>query len=347
MQALDDPDANVRFHAIESLGRLAAPAAINRLIEIAESRDFFLAFPAIDALVRINDPLAVVRLTSLLSDPLLGGHAADALGRLGDEDAVTPLTQALDDPATSTGCGRRRPCQHPRAIPGAVCRGGANRRSRPAANLAGWGSANPCRDENRIRRRLAQPGRRRRLAPRRGDSTRPRPSPRKRRRPPRGDRSHGPVREPGRRAADRSTRRRGHRHGVRRRGGAWSNRRSHGRAGVVRLDRRRSPAALAPGHCGSGADRRRAGVRSSHTASRRPRCSRSSSRHRGAQLHRASGYGSPYLHHAGRPQSAGAGVGGEDRGILRVSRVHGSRVRAMHRSRRVGPGCRARAPAIF
>ena len=36
LQALDDPDANVRFHAIESLGRQSAPSAIHRLLEIAE-----------------------------------------------------------------------------------------------------------------------------------------------------------------------------------------------------------------------------------------------------------------------------------------------------------------------
>ncbi len=48
--ALDDEDANVRFHAIEALGRMRAPEAVEPLARIAESGDFFLAFPAIDAL---------------------------------------------------------------------------------------------------------------------------------------------------------------------------------------------------------------------------------------------------------------------------------------------------------
>ena len=40
---------SVRYHAVEALGKLRATEAVEALAEIAESRDFFLAYPAIDA----------------------------------------------------------------------------------------------------------------------------------------------------------------------------------------------------------------------------------------------------------------------------------------------------------
>ena len=66
------------------------------LAAIAESRDFFLAFPALDALALINDPAVVPRILPLLNDDTLGAPAAEALGQIGDEDAVVPLVAALD-----------------------------------------------------------------------------------------------------------------------------------------------------------------------------------------------------------------------------------------------------------
>ena len=41
---------NVQFHVIEALGRLRATEARDALVKIAERRDFFLAFPALQAL---------------------------------------------------------------------------------------------------------------------------------------------------------------------------------------------------------------------------------------------------------------------------------------------------------
>ena len=96
--AFDDPDVNVRFHAIEAIGKIGKqvhPGAIDRLADIATSSDFFLAFPAIAALVRIGDALVGPRLAGLLDDGMLGGVAAEALGAIGDEDAVAPLVAAL------------------------------------------------------------------------------------------------------------------------------------------------------------------------------------------------------------------------------------------------------------
>jgi HEAT repeat protein len=96
--ALDDEHANVRFQAIESLGRLRWTDAVDRLAAIAESGDFFLAFPAVDALAQMDDPRVAPRLVALLDDTDLSAAAADALGRLAGAEVVRPLARALDRP---------------------------------------------------------------------------------------------------------------------------------------------------------------------------------------------------------------------------------------------------------
>lgn len=98
ISALKDPDVNVRYHAIEALGNLRAVEAVEALAEIAESRDFFLAFPALEALMRIGDPLGADRLVSLLEDEMLCEPAAGALGQLGDKQVVEPLAALLNNP---------------------------------------------------------------------------------------------------------------------------------------------------------------------------------------------------------------------------------------------------------
>jgi len=102
IQALGDPDVNVRFHAIEALGRLRAREAVDALVAIAGG-DFFLAFPAVDALGQINDPRAGPQLVPLLSVPELSDSVAEALGELGDVGVVAPLVDALngDRPVSS------------------------------------------------------------------------------------------------------------------------------------------------------------------------------------------------------------------------------------------------------
>jgi HEAT repeat protein len=102
MRALDDPDINVRYHAIEALGKLKSNAAVDALSAVAESGDFFLAFPALDALAQIGEPRAAARIVPLLHDQLLSTPAADALGRLGDIDAVAALAAALNIEAPPT-----------------------------------------------------------------------------------------------------------------------------------------------------------------------------------------------------------------------------------------------------
>jgi HEAT repeat protein len=96
LAAVNDVDANVQYHAIEALGKLRAIEAIDALTAMAESRDFFLAFPSLDALMRIGDSREAPRLVPLLQDELLRGAATDALGLLGSETAVEPLIELLN-----------------------------------------------------------------------------------------------------------------------------------------------------------------------------------------------------------------------------------------------------------
>jgi HEAT repeat protein len=96
INALNDENVNVRYHAIEALGKMRAVEAADVLTGIAESRDFFLAFPALDALTTIGDSRIAPRLVPLLEDEMLRSPATDALGRLGDEDVVAPLVELLN-----------------------------------------------------------------------------------------------------------------------------------------------------------------------------------------------------------------------------------------------------------
>jgi HEAT repeat protein len=96
IRALDDDDPNVRYHAIESLGKLRAVRAVDRLAEIALSRDFFVSFPAIDALKQTGDNRASRMITPLLEDELLGQPAIEAIGELGEADVVPQLVELVN-----------------------------------------------------------------------------------------------------------------------------------------------------------------------------------------------------------------------------------------------------------
>ncbi len=96
IDALNDTDINVRYHVIEALGKLRAIESAEALAAIAASRDFFLAFPALESLMQIGDARVVAQIVPLLDDELLREPAAIALGKLGDEAAVEPLVNQLN-----------------------------------------------------------------------------------------------------------------------------------------------------------------------------------------------------------------------------------------------------------
>ena len=101
IQALDDPNVNVRYHTIESLGHLRATEAVDKLVEITQSGDFFLAFPALEALMKIGDTTIGSRIVPLLGDELLGNQVAEVLGVLGDAEVVTPMATFLNQSDSS------------------------------------------------------------------------------------------------------------------------------------------------------------------------------------------------------------------------------------------------------
>ena len=94
--ALNDAHVNVRFQAIESLGRLRADSAVDALLAIVQSRDFFLGFPALDALAAIGDSRVGPELVLLLDDDYLRVPVADALTTLGDDRSIRPLVESLN-----------------------------------------------------------------------------------------------------------------------------------------------------------------------------------------------------------------------------------------------------------
>ena len=96
IRAIEDENANVKYHAIEALGVLSAHDSVDALAAVIETNDFFLAFPALDALIKIGDSRVAPALVSLLDDEMLRTPAAAALGELGDEDAVVPLVASLN-----------------------------------------------------------------------------------------------------------------------------------------------------------------------------------------------------------------------------------------------------------
>jgi HEAT repeat protein len=102
MNALKDSNVNVVYHAIEALGSLRALEACDTLVAIAETRDFFLGFPALDALGEMGDSRVAYRLAPLLQDEMLRDPAAHALARIGDESAVEALAALLNSPEAPT-----------------------------------------------------------------------------------------------------------------------------------------------------------------------------------------------------------------------------------------------------
>ena len=74
--------------------------------DIAEADDFFLVFPAIDALGRIRDSRVAPRLLPLLQRRDVVEPVADALGELGGADVVRPLVDVLNATGPATPIAR-------------------------------------------------------------------------------------------------------------------------------------------------------------------------------------------------------------------------------------------------
>jgi HEAT repeat protein len=97
-------DDNVALAAVEALGRIGGREALEPLLALAESRNFFRTFPTIDILGRSRDSRALPTLLKLTADPLYATEAARALGRLGDMSAVPALLDQLGRAAGGLVC---------------------------------------------------------------------------------------------------------------------------------------------------------------------------------------------------------------------------------------------------
>lgn len=99
IEALDDLDADVRYNAIEALGKLRDPRGIEPLFACFDHPDPEMAYCAVSALADIGDPQLTKPLTNLLraEDGALRRCVAMALGKMGHPRAVKPLMYSLRD----------------------------------------------------------------------------------------------------------------------------------------------------------------------------------------------------------------------------------------------------------
>ncbi len=97
-------DDNVALSAIEALARIGGSEAIDSLLIIAESRNFFRTFPTLDLLGRSRDSRALPTLLKLAADPLYAAEAVRALGRLAEPAAIPALLDQLGRAGGSLVC---------------------------------------------------------------------------------------------------------------------------------------------------------------------------------------------------------------------------------------------------
>lgn len=100
LEALGDPDLNVKHAVAEALGKIKDPRAVEPLMEILQS-DMWLQFPAAVALGELGDSRAIPALLPLLDVPGANVPAIQALGKIGDRRALEPLCRFLEDPEPS------------------------------------------------------------------------------------------------------------------------------------------------------------------------------------------------------------------------------------------------------
>jgi HEAT repeat protein len=98
LEALDDPEKNVQFVAIEGLGRMHALESVGRLMEILHGDDYFLKFPAIHALAAIGSPEPAHALLQMLEDEVLVDPIINALGIIGGDESVPAICRYLETP---------------------------------------------------------------------------------------------------------------------------------------------------------------------------------------------------------------------------------------------------------
>ena len=97
--AENDPESDVRFMAIRSLGKRRDPLAVDPLIHLLTSRDKWIRMEAVKALGDIGHPSACLPLSHLCDDTAcqVRRAVADSLGKIGNEACASAISVMLDD----------------------------------------------------------------------------------------------------------------------------------------------------------------------------------------------------------------------------------------------------------
>jgi HEAT repeat protein len=114
LESLKHEDWLVRLHAVEALGKIRSPDAVEPLVYVLfNDRDAAVREDAVRSLGEIGDPRAVEFLLTVMAEPGLRPLAIEALGRIGDRRAVSVLVSVVNgtnQPVESRpfhGCGDR------------------------------------------------------------------------------------------------------------------------------------------------------------------------------------------------------------------------------------------------
>jgi len=99
LEALGDEDDNVKASAIEHLGKMGESSVVDHLIDILQSGEFWMAYPAADALGLIGDARAVPALIEALEKKALREPVVRALGRIGTPAALPHVARLFAEGA--------------------------------------------------------------------------------------------------------------------------------------------------------------------------------------------------------------------------------------------------------
>ena len=112
LTALKHSEWLVRLHAVEALGRIRSPTAVEPLLSVLfNDQDQAIREDVVRALGQVGDERAVEFLIMVMKEPGLRPLAVDALGQIGDPQAVPVLIDVLESvgrPEVSrpvAGCG--------------------------------------------------------------------------------------------------------------------------------------------------------------------------------------------------------------------------------------------------
>lgn len=99
LRQLADDDREVRARAVESLGHLEDPRAVEPVIALLRDPDLRIVSLAVEALGELQDPRAIEPLIAMMKGELgFVDSTADALAKIG-KPAVEPLVRTFQDPS--------------------------------------------------------------------------------------------------------------------------------------------------------------------------------------------------------------------------------------------------------